>query len=344
MDGIFAKSKLAELWRTHFSGLTQPKAEPDPEATVSTKKIHTIFLETITRCNLRCTYCHRTDNTYRSKNTKMAFPAFKTIIDKIDTTHHLFGAAKPAIWLHGYGEPTLHPELAQQIAYASHSGKFREVRIVSNLLATSKEAYDGYFAAGLSHLYVSFDTLDTDIIAKTRVGTDPVRYDETIRYLAANHGEKLRVITVLSPSNLPTIGEVFAYLKGLGIKQWIIQLMFDHGAQEFAISPKDVESLQSIIADKGDMKIFAEGFPYPKCTQPDDTLVIGVSGNISACCTYFAEEYISNGNALRENPLEVFESDRFNLFRKEFQDRTHSLCSTCPMWGPPVNGLAEATQ
>lgn len=347
--GSSSVSKVSRLGRRAFRRMKRLLGPASEESSLGPASedfslgVHTIFIETTSHCNLRCTYCHRTSNEYSSKNKKMSFVLYKSIIDQIDLSSPVFQQSKrlkqhnrPSLYLHGYGEPTLHPELTSQIAYAANSEKFHEIRFVSNLLGVPKENYEGYFAAGLTHLYVSLDTLNPLVIESTRVGTDCRRLDETFTYLSGLYPDKIRVITVLSERNLGEIPTLHEYLGQRGVRQWIIQLKLDHDVHEFAVSDRDVASVKTRLDSCRQyerMQVFLEGFPYPSCTQPFDTMVINVLGHVAACCTYFSNDYIDFGQVTKRPLLEIFQSKEFWEFRELFKREPPALCKSCPMYG-----------
>jgi radical SAM protein with 4Fe4S-binding SPASM domain len=313
-------------------------ALPDraPHLDLDTLRVHTVFVETTTRCNLRCTYCHRTNNEYGSKNKKMPFPIFKGIIDNFDLSDPIYGGNRPAIWLHGFGEPTIHQDLSSMIAYTARSGKFSEVRMVSNLMAVDKINYDGYFAAGLTHLYVSLDSLSTDTLNLTRVGSDADQIVDALTYIATSYPEQVRVITVLNPANANEIKDIHQFLGERDIRNWVIQLMIDHENHQFGIDSAHVGQIGEVVADTTtypNLKIFAEGHPLPKCTQPFDTLVINVLGHVAACCTYTSNDYIDFGNVRSQAIGDIYRSDGFREFRRQFKAGSAKLCQGCPMYG-----------
>lgn len=299
------------------------------------KAIHTIYIETVTKCNLSCTYCHRTLNEFASKNKKIKPDLFYKVIDGIDLSQSIYiRGQKPQLFLHGYGEPTLHKELENMIAYAAKSNKFSGIRFVSNFLAVPKEKYDSYFAAGLTDLYISLDTLDSGKIEATRKGTDVKMLMEAMSHVATKWASNLRVITVLSQINKSEIFDIQDWVQSQGIKIWNIQLMNDFSSS-FPISPEEIDFIaKTLKSRKPDwMTVNVEGLPYPKCNQPNDTLFVNVVGELTACCTFTDHNMFKFGSVGAAPIKDVFLGPNFEEFRKEFNAGKADVCLSCPYYG-----------
>ena len=296
------------------------------------EKIHTIYVETTSKCNLSCTYCHRTFSEYSSKNKTMSYSVFTKIVDRIDPSSHLFiENSRPSLFMHGYGEPTLNKSLPDMVTYAAESGKFSELKIVSNLTAVPASRYRTLFKCGLDTVYVSLDSMDATYVEKSRVGTDLDLLINNICEVAQYAKNQLAVITVLGEDNIHHLEDLYKFLAPLNLKQWNIQLM--NGFQDqFKVSHLLVEEARRVLPIQSEMQINLEGFPYPRCSQPFDTLVVNVKGSVSACCTFFADDLVTFGNIL-ESPLEdVFLSDDFKMFRQQFVSERPPLCEQCPYY------------
>lgn len=292
-----------------------------------------VYIETSSRCNLSCTYCYRQDYSYDSKNKDMDFDLFKKIIDEFSPGKSgLFSREKVTLFLHGYGEPTLNPMLAEMVAYAKRSGKFNLINFVSNLLAVDKNKYDEYFKAGLSKLHFSLDSLKEEHVTSTRVGTNFEKMIDSLKYLAGKYGDKLVMITVLSQDNKDDIAELSDFLVDVGIKNWTMQLL-NRRDGTFDLADDEVDSLHKELVEKGSglIPVF-EKKELLKCTQPFDNLVINAMGYLTPCCSMTDSDRINFGNVSDENIYELYESDEFKRFREKFSRERPDVCKDCPYY------------
>lgn len=263
----------------------------------------------------------------------MTLDSFASIISRIDTADDCFvhGGTRPVLFLHGYGEPTLNKELPDMLSLAVDSGKFSEIKIVSNLLASSVSRFRTLYKLGLDLVYVSLDSIDAKYVSESRVGTDVEKLLTSIKEVSEFAQGKLAVISVLSEKNVGHLADVYSFLEPLDIKQWNIQLL--NGFHDsFDVSQSLVNRARASLPQNPRIPINMEGFPYPKCSQPFDTLVINVKGSVSACCTFFSDDIISFGNLHKSTLKEIFLSNEFNAFRKEFSERRPALCKDCPYY------------
>lgn len=100
------------------------------------------------RCNLSCGYCSE----YDSSSEPVPLGDLKTRIDAL----HRLGAAN--ITLLG-GEPLMHPDLAEIVAYA---GRKSNTSVVTNGFLLRNSVIESLNQAGLNNLTVSVDTLHAD--------------------------------------------------------------------------------------------------------------------------------------------------------------------------------------
>lgn len=107
----------------------------------------------IRRCNLSCTYCNEYDDF--SKPVPLA-----TLKDRID---HLVRLGTNIVTLSG-GEPLLHPELDELIAYMRSSRLI--VGMITNGYLLTADRIQRLNRAGLDHLQISIDNVMPDDVSK----------------------------------------------------------------------------------------------------------------------------------------------------------------------------------
>lgn len=102
-------------------------------------------LVVVRRCNLSCGYCNEFDET----SAPIPAEVLRARIDKLAALGTL------AIEFTG-GEPLLHPDLAEIIAYATRKG-FAQRKLISNAYLMSPAIVQSLNRAGLTHLQISLD-------------------------------------------------------------------------------------------------------------------------------------------------------------------------------------------
>jgi MoaA/NifB/PqqE/SkfB family radical SAM enzyme len=154
------------------------------------------------RCNLSCGYCSEFDS------TSDPVP-FDDLRERIDALHRL-GAAN--ITLLG-GEPLMHPDVADLVAYA---GRKSNTSVVTNGFLLRNGVIEALNEAGLNNLTVSVDTLHAD----------PTRYIQKSMRSLRTRLERLRhlarfdvhVTAVLCESSKDDFRELIEEIKRFGFR------------------------------------------------------------------------------------------------------------------------------
>jgi len=120
---------------------------------VSRFPVH-LDIETSAVCNMRCPMCFTTTDDFKAKIDKglMEFSLFKKAVDEASRYKAY------SIRISHRGEPFVHPQAVDFIAYAKQKG-IKEVASLSNILALTPELFEKAMKAGLDWLTISFDGL-----------------------------------------------------------------------------------------------------------------------------------------------------------------------------------------
>ncbi len=136
------EDRLEKLLRAEISRLEETKAG---SATVTHLPNH-IYVEPTNRCNLNCATC--TPHTLKKPYGNLSLDVWKNIIDYfIGIDHH------PAFTLIGRGEPLMHKQIDEIVAYASTHGF--PTYIISNGTLLKEEMAHKLIKAGLKRIQFS---------------------------------------------------------------------------------------------------------------------------------------------------------------------------------------------
>jgi organic radical activating enzyme len=119
-----------------------------------------LWIESTSRCNLRCGYCPNKD-IEKADHGFMDLDLFKSIIDQV--ADHAYD-----VNLFHRGEPTMHPRLPEMVAYARQKGLY--TRIHTNITLLSEKKARALLDAGLDYMSCSFDGYTKEMYEKNRVG------------------------------------------------------------------------------------------------------------------------------------------------------------------------------
>ncbi len=123
-----------------------------------------IQIEIASRCNYKCVFCYQSDKTFSQHDSKyMGFMDIKLFKEIIDQIHGNI----PYITFASRGEPTLHPDFAEILAYCK--GKFSDIKINTNASILNRSKIKAIL--DVCHTIVfSIDTPDPEQYPNIRVG------------------------------------------------------------------------------------------------------------------------------------------------------------------------------
>ncbi len=137
-----------------------------------------VDIETTNACNLECPMCPRT-HLVKTKNQRWSPKGRIGLMDRGLYRRLIDQAAVGGAYsvkLNFLGEPLLHPEVIDQVAYAAGRGLW--VMINTNAVRLSEDMSRGLLDAGLSDIFFSFDSPYKDVYERIRVGAS---FDRVVR-------------------------------------------------------------------------------------------------------------------------------------------------------------------
>ncbi|MBX3273983.1 MAG: radical SAM protein [Sandaracinaceae bacterium] len=175
-------------------------------------------------CNNNCVFCMEEDREGREAvNSRTDDALVRWIVETHPGAEELCFTS---------GEPTTNPALARWAKLAKDAGVGR-VSVMTNGRALSYEPYTRrLLAAGMRRFYVSIH----GHTAKLHEGLTrtPGSFEQTvagIRVVAGylGRGVELHTSTVITKRNLPHLGEIYRFLRGLGVQQVVFNVMQANG-------------------------------------------------------------------------------------------------------------------
>jgi MoaA/NifB/PqqE/SkfB family radical SAM enzyme len=144
MDRVRRRARLyarraaaARKWLYYSMGHTRPPIYPDR-----------LYIESTNVCNLRCIMCPTGLGTTVREKGYMDMALFRRIVDEM--APHV-KATTPHIW----GEPLLHPNMMEMIAYCRERGLHSEIS--TNAVLLDEAASQAILDAGLGTIYLCMD-------------------------------------------------------------------------------------------------------------------------------------------------------------------------------------------
>jgi radical SAM protein with 4Fe4S-binding SPASM domain len=280
------------------------------------KKFKKIYIEITNRCNLSCSFCHRSERT----RAFMRPGDFRDILRKIEGhTDHLA--------LHVLGEPLLHPDLGSLLALCrEHSLK---VNLTTNGTLLSRRQDLLLASPALRQINISLHSFSDHEADPARSG-----YLEGM-FAFLRKAAATPLLISLRLWNLPAAGTAGADLNNAILK----------ALEVFFALPDPLASRltpgHGLTLAPGVFLSQNARFAWPHAPAPDlggsgtcrglrDHVAILVDGTVVPCCLD-AEADIPLGNIHRQPLAEILATPRAAAIRTGFSQRrlTESLCRRC---------------
>lgn len=280
-----------------------------------------LIVDLTTHCQLRCPLCPT--GLAREGRARQHIPveAFRRLVDR-------YARTSLRLFLTDWGEPLLHPQAAELIAYAEARGLW--TAISTNGLFLPDELAAGLVAARLSHATFSIDGATQESYARYRVRgeLDTVLANLTRLVAARNHaGSRRPHVTwqfLVFRHNQHEVDAARAKARELGVA-------FDargaglgvHGETPHR-APSSPEALAWLVDDPRwpeSHAYFDASRPYLEdrhCWWLWKALVVSPNGSAPPCCCTF-EERDDVGNVFHDDPERVRRSPRARRMRAVFR-------------------------
>lgn len=273
-------------------------------------------------CNFRCGYCiyslDKTQRGYISQETYMDFAFYKKCIEQIAD----FPQKVKMLRFAAIGEPLLHRNIAEMIAYAKERNVAESLDIVTNASLLNKDLADRLIQAGLSKLRISLEGLSTEDYQKNcgaRVDFDKLVenisyfyqqrqstkvYIKIIDYMVQTDEQKQKFFDIFTPicdeiaieHITPTIAEI------------------DYNKLTEGMKVEKPQNGEQMLATK-------------ICPQPFYMCQINPDGNIVPCCSM--KYPVILGNVHEESVQEIWHGDKYNEFRLKLLNGVESVGKVC---------------
>lgn len=295
-------------------------------------------LEVAGNCNFHCKHCP----TGRQANNRgiLKPSAFKRILEQFA---ELDFVPRVVVLYHG-GEPLINKHLEQYIATFKALGVSKTVITTNASLLTAKRA-EGLVAAGLDEIKISFDgasAAENDLI---RIGGDFRRDASNVKTLLRIREllEKTTPSVRISNVRIANIAELTDLLKE---GQEFFSKPPNYLIEAFGVENISFQSLPAMqwpgMVDEGSGSFVA---PLQNkvnyCASLFETFSVLTNGNVVACCNDLIEARIF-GNVFKNSIFEIWHSDEFAEFRRQFRANIYSEpCSSCVVISPRFQVASE---
>jgi radical SAM protein with 4Fe4S-binding SPASM domain len=296
------------------------------------------------RCNLRCSFCYAGCNCTTNPAGDDREMTADEICSVLDVIFHK--AKVPSVSFTG-GEPTLHPELCDLVAYAVDLGL--RVNLITNGTRMTPRLAQDLAHAGLASAQVSLEgvTRQTHELVTAVPGSFQKSVSAVRHFRAA--GVRVHTNTTINRDNLHECIDLPGFVKReLGLDRFSMNLMIPAGSavlnQRLVVSYSEVgQHLEAVarMARSEDVELMwysptpmclfnpvARGMGNKGCSACDGLLSIAANGDVLPCSS--CDDPV--GNLLREDIDTIWSSNKAKRYRdKGFAHPSCHLCSDFPV-------------
>lgn len=268
-----------------------------------------IQIELTNRCNFQCEFCgikhHRTNNDLPIKDVCR-------LLDRIKDAEFPGGQVH-MVSFNGLGEPLLHPNIVEAVAYAKE--RFPFVGFITNGYCLTKEISDALLSLGIDYVSVSINGVNEDVYShfqgygmKHPEATMKRVIDNTIYFLKRRDelGKKteVRIPFCLTEVSKPHLKEFVTFWRNTGFEILI------HVTR--LLKFKDSRNVR-----------------YTRCEQLTENFLVFANGDIGFCCCNHTRAGII-GNIYKDDVVDVFWSEAFtNIVRANAEGNYAELPPAC---------------
>jgi MoaA/NifB/PqqE/SkfB family radical SAM enzyme len=265
------------------------------------------FIDPINVCNLHCPLCPTGRGVLARPRGRMAVNDFCGIIDQIAPYAY-------RVELYNWGEPLLHPEIAEMIEYASR--RRISVGLSSNLNRLDRATAEGLIEAGLSQLIVSVDGATQSSYAAYRRGGSLDSVLSNLKMLVDARQTLRRTTpfvvarTLIGKHNQDEIQAVRRLAYGVGVDSFSTGMLY--------VDTRDAQQVQDWVPDDPAFR------PYRAGTVPEnewachdlwESMVINWDGGAAPCCWLHDLQY-DFGNVGQETLRQIWNGPHYVSARR----------------------------
>jgi len=286
----------------------------------------TVLVETVSVCNLRCSFCP-TGDVVLSKSTGkyrglMDMPLFEKIVSDIDE----FPSPISVLHIQKDGEPLLHKEFVDMVSMAGSSQNIKRVETTTNGTMLNPDLNQRIVESPLARIKISVYGLSNQDFKETAgVEVDFKKYVENIKDLYLRK-TKLQIYIKIMEEGLSQ-GQKDFFLETFG--DICDTIFFEHCVENWP----EFDSGNTLQTMSGNIGMLGQPVrAYKKvCPQPFYNLTVCADGTVTACCADWEVKLIV-GNVKESSLLEIWKNDTFNDFRMMMlrgERKNHPVCGTC---------------
>jgi radical SAM protein with 4Fe4S-binding SPASM domain len=276
-----------------------------------------MHIDPVNYCNLHCPLCPTGRGVLGRERGRMSLDLFRDLVDEIADRIYFLN-------LYNWGEPLLHPQIFDMVAYAT--GKGLSVRISSNLNRVTPGQARLMVESGLEELLVDFDGATQETYEKYRVGGSLAAVVENIRRIV-DVKRRFRTPFPLITARALVMRHNQSEIPAIADLAWSL------GVDRFETAPIYVnlgraDDVEEWLPEARQCVPSQRPVSPRKCDQLWLDLTISWDGGVFPCCWFHEQEYDFGNVNEGDGPTVIWNNANFAQSRCFVAGKTKSLPST----------------
>lgn len=273
-------------------------------------------------CNFKCNYCHfsivKDKRKFVTDQVNLDLGLYKKCVDDMCA----FPEKIRTLRFVGMGEPLLHKDLPEMIAYTKKKQIANRVELITNGSLLAKEMSDALIEAGLDRMVISIQgTTAKSYETVSHIKLDYDAFVEGIRYFYQNKKETHVYIKVVDVA-----------LEDEADKQRFLDIFGDIcdsiGIETAIPLYPDVEFNEVLAQQKQVTQYGTKVQKTDICPQPFYFMQINPDGKVVGCHSISPYPEIF-GDCNTENTCDIWNGEKYNKFRRRMLDGKEQVCECC---------------
>lgn len=279
-----------------------------------------LYIDPTNMCNLRCPLCATGQQLFPTTG-RMGMDVFRSAIDQLRGVLYRVG-------LFNWGEPLLHPDILEMIAYARE--RDMATAISSNLSFRRPGLAQGLVESGLEHLIVSLDGTTQEVYEQYRVGGRLDLVLDNVREIVdrkRSRGSRFPFVEIQfivmrqNEHQVPDVERLGPHLGADTVTLIPAFVNIDNEADAAKWLPREERLSRYDYTSKADRLLTQ----VETCEWLYRTAVVQWDGKVAPCCYWLGEE-TTFGDLRRDAFAEIWNNELFREARRVFH---------APSGGPP---------
>ena len=284
-----------------------------------------LTVEATSACNLKCVFCAmhsdsgRASKRHAKQKMRMDRGLFRDILCKLQGPEKL-----KALYLHGHGEPLLHPDIVAMVHEANAAGVAEQIVLITNGVFLNGDLFRRLVEAGATCVRVSLDAITPEKyrdIKGADVGSRVVgNIDECIELIRTARLPATLTIECMQPK---TDGKVFVAETAR---------ILDYFGDKIEDLPSVAVRLREEFSWVDQIDRCTGAGRYRRkvpCEQPFYLLMVHADGDVSMCCGDVTKELVIGNMRAVSHITDILASRALNVRRAGLLNQDYSLIPGC---------------